>query len=61
MELSGIYTAARRIHKEYPILADRGISDVVGFGVKTRGHSVHASVQQPSRIVYYALEFHLSH
>jgi nucleoside phosphorylase len=31
MELPGIYEAARRIRKEYPILAVRGISDIVGF------------------------------
>jgi len=31
MELSGIYAAARRRDKEYPVLAIRGISDVVGF------------------------------
>lgn len=31
MELSGIYVAARRRGKEYPILAIRGISDVVGL------------------------------
>ena len=31
MELSGVYAAARRMDKEYPILAIRGISDVVGF------------------------------
>lgn len=31
MELSGVYQAARRVGKEYPILAIRGISDVIGF------------------------------
>ncbi len=31
MELSGVYTAARRMDREYPILAIRGISDIVGF------------------------------
>lgn len=31
MELSGVYQAARRIDREYPILAIRGISDVIGF------------------------------
>lgn len=31
MELGGIYFAARRSDKEYPILAIRGISDIVGF------------------------------
>ena len=31
MELSGVYSAARRMGKEYPILAIRGISDIVGF------------------------------
>jgi nucleoside phosphorylase len=31
MELSGVYIAARRRDKEYPILAIRGISDIVGF------------------------------
>jgi len=31
MELAGIYTAARRMEREYPILAVRGISDIVGF------------------------------
>ena len=31
MELAGIYHAARRMDKEYPILAVRGLSDIVGF------------------------------
>jgi nucleoside phosphorylase len=31
MELAGVYQAARRKSREYPILAIRGISDVVGF------------------------------
>lgn len=31
MELAGVYRAARRIKREYPILAVRGLSDVVGF------------------------------
>jgi nucleoside phosphorylase len=31
MELNGVYTAARRRDREYPILAIRGISDVVGL------------------------------
>lgn len=31
MELAGIYNAARTHNKEYPILAIRGISDIVGF------------------------------
>lgn len=31
MELGGVYIAARRAHHEYPILAIRGISDIVGF------------------------------
>lgn len=31
MELGGVYRAARRLHKEYPVLAIRGISDIVGF------------------------------
>ncbi len=31
MELSGVYVAARRRQKEYPIVAIRGISDIVGF------------------------------
>lgn len=31
MELAGIYRAARQKDKEYPILAIRGISDIVGF------------------------------
>jgi nucleoside phosphorylase/predicted phosphodiesterase len=31
MELAGVYTAARKPHKEYPILAVRGISDIVGL------------------------------
>jgi len=31
MELAGVYSAARRMGKEYPILAIRGISDVIGF------------------------------
>lgn len=31
MELAGVYKAARRKKREYPILAIRGISDIVGF------------------------------
>lgn len=31
MELGGIYIAARRANHEYPILAIRGLSDIVGF------------------------------
>ncbi|MBG1261364.1 GUN4 domain-containing protein [Nostoc commune] len=31
MELTGVYIAARQIEREYPILAIRGISDIVGF------------------------------
>jgi len=31
MELAGVYRAARQKKKEYPILAVRGISDIVGF------------------------------
>ena len=31
MELSGVYYAAQRINHEYPILAIRGISDIVGY------------------------------
>jgi nucleoside phosphorylase len=31
MELGGVYIAARRMNREYPILAIRGISDIVGF------------------------------
>jgi nucleoside phosphorylase len=31
MELGGIYIAARTVNQEYPILAVRGISDIVGF------------------------------
>lgn len=31
MELAGVYRGARRISGEYPVLAIRGISDVVGF------------------------------
>ena len=31
MELPGVYIAARTLQKSYPILAVRGISDVVGF------------------------------
>lgn len=31
MELAGVYIAARRAHHEYPVLAIRGISDIVGF------------------------------
>lgn len=31
MELAGVYKGARRLDKEYPILAVRGISDIVGF------------------------------
>lgn len=31
MELGGVYRAARRREREYPILAIRGLSDIVGF------------------------------
>jgi nucleoside phosphorylase len=31
MELGGVYRAARRRQREYPILAIRGLSDIVGF------------------------------
>jgi nucleoside phosphorylase len=31
MELAGVYSAARRLHKEYPIICIRGVSDIVGF------------------------------
>ena len=31
MELPGVYTAARTRYREYPVLAIRGISDIVGF------------------------------
>jgi nucleoside phosphorylase len=31
MELAGVYRAARTKNREYPILAIRGISDIVGF------------------------------
>ena len=31
MELSGVYAASRRRKKQYPVVAIRGISDVVGF------------------------------
>src|SRR6266571_2272281 len=31
MELSGVYQASRRLERDYPILAVRGISDVIGF------------------------------
>lgn len=31
MELAGVYRAARRKKREYPILAIRGISDIVGY------------------------------
>ncbi len=31
MELAGVYRAARRRQREYPILAIRGLSDIVGF------------------------------
>ncbi len=31
MELAGVYQAARQKEREYPILAIRGISDIVGF------------------------------
>jgi nucleoside phosphorylase len=31
MELAGIYSAARRMGREYPVLSVRGISDVIGF------------------------------
>jgi nucleoside phosphorylase len=31
MELAGVYQAARRVERQYPVLAIRGISDIVGF------------------------------
>lgn len=31
MELLGVYQAARTIDRGYPIIAVRGISDIVGF------------------------------
>ena len=31
MELAGVYQAARRVERLYPVLAIRGISDIVGF------------------------------
>jgi len=31
MELGGVFFAARQIDREYPVLAIRGISDIVGF------------------------------
>lgn len=31
MELTGVYAAAKRRNKEYPVIAIRGISDIVGF------------------------------
>ncbi len=31
MEVGGVYEAARRSRREYPVLAIRGISDIVGF------------------------------
>lgn len=31
MELAGVYQAARRVEHQYPVLAIRGISDIVGF------------------------------
>ncbi|MDQ3814419.1 MAG: hypothetical protein M3347_10760, partial [Armatimonadota bacterium] len=31
MELAGVYTASRRTGREYPILAVRGISDIIGY------------------------------
>jgi hypothetical protein len=31
MELGGVYEAARRIERTYPVLAIRGISDIVGY------------------------------
>ena len=31
MELGGVYIAAKRLNREYPILAIRGISDIIGF------------------------------
>jgi len=31
MELAGIYAAAHRSQKEYPVLAIRGISDIIGY------------------------------
>ena len=31
MELGGVYEAARQAHKQYPVLAVRGISDIVGY------------------------------
>lgn len=31
MELAGVYQAAKRVEHQYPVLAIRGISDIVGF------------------------------
>lgn len=31
MELAGVYRAARKAEREYPVLAIRGISDIVGY------------------------------
>jgi len=31
MELAGVYSAARRLSREYPVIAIRGISDIIGF------------------------------
>jgi nucleoside phosphorylase/uncharacterized LabA/DUF88 family protein len=31
MELSGVYNAARKFEKEYPVICIRGISDIVGY------------------------------
>jgi nucleoside phosphorylase len=31
MELGGVYVAGQRINRQYPVLAIRGISDIVGF------------------------------
>jgi hypothetical protein len=31
MEVAGVYHAARQLHREYPILMIRGISDIIGF------------------------------
>ena len=46
MELSGVYHAARRRAKEYPLLAIRGISDVVGFNATPPGQHTHVNLQQ---------------
>jgi len=52
MELPGVYAAARRNDREYPVLAIRGISDVVGF---SRSHEWTTYATHTAAAFAYAL------